>query len=423
MLLEEQAAELLSRCERILGPRLQKIRADLKSPKSRVAAVWELLVVESVARMGHVSYEPRKGSSPDILFTEHKPIFSWLFRRRGLWIEVTFLHPRFEREEQLARMVVDWIREEAGSLGIPSGKFTCHFRGDVRRREGPILTLPKEHQKKQFMLRSEVVELFGRVQNAPDNNHSTVFPDYSLSITYSPGKSATSGSHGGGLLQEAAKDPKKHAVYMKLKRKARQHRMVSGPRVICIGSDQSPAMKNFHSPGNPTVPEVVWKVFRENNSLSAALLVSIEDRPSGFGLVRAAKGDLYINPRARNPLSEREKEMLLSLDFNRWKYSRPLGQAEPRRTDFHKRASGGISVTSGKGEMKLEIPTDVLMGCLSSDMELSQHLKGYARMKCICENWQVTSCEFKEGKIEQGQAPTVELTFKPPHENVYGWDE
>ena len=57
MLIEEQAAALLARCEKILGIELRQTRGNLRNA-SRAAAVWELLVIEEAADIGYVEYEP-----------------------------------------------------------------------------------------------------------------------------------------------------------------------------------------------------------------------------------------------------------------------------------------------------------------------------------------------------------------------------
>ena len=87
MLREEQAAELLRRCESVTGQHLKQVRGNLKKAESRASAIWELLVLEEVSRIGKVEYEPHKEGSPDILLS--------LTGGRKIWIEVAFLYPRF----------------------------------------------------------------------------------------------------------------------------------------------------------------------------------------------------------------------------------------------------------------------------------------------------------------------------------------
>jgi len=64
MLIEEQAAALLTRCENILRIELRQTRGNLRNAESRAAAVWELLVIEEAADIGYVEYEPHPGATP-----------------------------------------------------------------------------------------------------------------------------------------------------------------------------------------------------------------------------------------------------------------------------------------------------------------------------------------------------------------------
>lgn len=107
MLSEDQAAELLKRCESIVGKTLKQVRGNLKKAETRASAVWELLVLEEASNIGQmVEYEPiTDGKCPDILLT--------LKNRRKIWIEVAFLHPRFGKEERKTEDVRKWIQEEA----------------------------------------------------------------------------------------------------------------------------------------------------------------------------------------------------------------------------------------------------------------------------------------------------------------------
>ena len=88
MLTEEQAAELLRSCERIAGRELRGLRGRLKSPEGRLAAVWEMLVVDAAAQLGTVEYESPAGG-PDIRLK--------LPTGRWVWIEASFLQDHQSR--------------------------------------------------------------------------------------------------------------------------------------------------------------------------------------------------------------------------------------------------------------------------------------------------------------------------------------
>jgi hypothetical protein len=55
MLKQDQAAELLHRCELVLSQRLTQVRANLSNPALRASAVWELLCIDAFAQIGSVT--------------------------------------------------------------------------------------------------------------------------------------------------------------------------------------------------------------------------------------------------------------------------------------------------------------------------------------------------------------------------------
>jgi hypothetical protein len=108
MLYEEQAAELLRRCEALAGRTLHQLRGNLAKASTRAEAVWELLVVEAASQLGEVECEAPHGG-PDIR----------LLMPSGRWVsvEVTYLHPRFEGEQRRWRLVTGWMAEAESTIG------------------------------------------------------------------------------------------------------------------------------------------------------------------------------------------------------------------------------------------------------------------------------------------------------------------
>src|SRR3989442_1484189 len=112
MLKEDQAAELLARCEQLLGRKLGQVRGNLRRAGTRAAAVWELLCIEAFSRVGPLEHEPPgHASSPDIVLR---------VADAPLWIEVGFLYPRFWENERRGRALLGRIYKEADRLQIPA---------------------------------------------------------------------------------------------------------------------------------------------------------------------------------------------------------------------------------------------------------------------------------------------------------------
>lgn len=414
MLREEQAAELLRRCESVVGYRLDQVRGNLRNSETRTAAVWELIVFEEVSRIGVVEYEPGEGASPDIRLT--------LPSGRVIWIEVAFLYPRFWREERQSRAVSDWITNETIRRKISPFKVACRFDGDRTNRSGPVRCLPGLHNKNQFLAGNDVFAFFDQITRAPNSAFHLKHSAYSIEFSYSPNRSGPYLSTGGGLVQEAPKDVKRHALYRVLREKARQHD-VNGARLIFVGSDQSPALSTLVGPGNPTVQDAVFAAFRTTGSISGAIVFRIEDQNNRFGRIeRIAKGDIYLNPTARVSLVDDDLASFQKLNFNRWKYFFRMDKVEPKKNEIFRRVMGELRMICKDSGVVLEVPANLLVDSLAGKTSLKKEYgneKDDPILRCLHEGWAVRSCSFKDGDIEKGEAPKVVLELQPPPEAVY----
>jgi hypothetical protein len=419
MLLDEQAAELLRRCELITGQQLEIVRGNLRNASTRAAAVWELLVLEEASRIGKVEYEPVAdcipGSRPDILLT--------LMNERKIWIEVAFLYPRFWKQERQSRTVDEWIREEAKKRGVCSFKISTRFNGDSNNPAGPTRKLPELQKRKSFLIDPEVACFFDSIKKDASQGRSIKLSKYSVELIYTPQDTGPFHHSGGGLVQEVPKIVKEHAVYRVLKQKARQHRNVQGPILVCIGSDQSPVLSDYS--GRPTFRDAVDSAFGETTSLSGAIILKIEDSHNIFksGVDRKASGEFFPNPRANEKLAESDLDQLSKMDFNRWKYFFSLEKYEKEERHRGRKMSGNIKYGAlGMNRIRLEIPSSVLIDCLAgkTDLDKEYSLKDMGSYyDCINNGWTVTSCSLKEGSIEAGEAPKVILELEHPLESVY----
>jgi hypothetical protein len=229
MLKEEQAAELLRRCEAIADRRLDNLRGNLHRAETRAAAVWEMLVFEAISQLGHVEYEDPSGG-PDV-----KLHFSG---NRSVWIEIAYQNPRFEDEERRSNAVIDWVNSERKRIGF-AGSISCDFFGESNNPPGPVRIVPSLHDRKVFLRDPEVLAFFSRLKDPLSDIHQVTLKRWTVTLTAKPKPSQFLIS--GGMLQESPRLVQEHAVYRKLLKKRNQHK-VEGPRVICIGSDTSRAV-------------------------------------------------------------------------------------------------------------------------------------------------------------------------------------
>lgn len=406
MIKEAQVAELLKRCEEITGQRLEQVRGNLSRAENRSAAIWELLVLDASTELGAVEYEPHADGSPDIRLA--------LPSGEKVWIEVAFLYPRFWKEERQSLDVSQWLREEADKRGIDGFKISCRFDG-IASQSGFIRKLPQQQNKNEF-LRSELVSaFFSKVSANKSEKISFIHPDYTLSVVYSP---ESNGGGGGGLVQEAPKHYKEHALYRIVKAKARQHD-VSGVRLLCIGTDQSNALSDFVAPGGVTPANALRCAFKETSGICGVITVSVESRVQGImGLARDARAKIYYNENARAHLSDSDKEVLLTLNFNRWKYDYPLTKYDTPSSGMGRKLGGRLSLSmSNKGGV-LKIPSTVLVEVLAGRTSLDQeYLNAVSRL--LSGDYRISSTSLERGNLERGEADRIVFEFEFDFDAVF----
>ncbi|MBT9524817.1 MAG: hypothetical protein IV105_06125 [Rhizobacter sp.] len=365
MLYEEQAAELLKRCEALAGRRLVQVRGNLQRASTRAEAVWELLVLEAASHLGKVECEGPAGG-PDIRLL--MPSGRWLA------IEVTYLHPRFEEDEVQCNAVVRWIAEKERLFERPRIALSCSFDGGRHEASGTRLTLPEEHEKRKFLESPELVQFLSNVRERPTERHSVKLAHYTVQITSRP--RLTEGDIFSTSSRPALDSPghvREHAAFRALRAKIAQH-AVDGPYIVCIGSDVSRVIPSREQPfGGPRVRDAVAAATRQTERLSAALIVPIETKTQLLqtGVERHAKPMLYPITECRHPLTESEVRVLGSLNLNHWKYTFPLARREPAQRHRQTKLSRNVQLSfTNRGTMKMTVPASILVDALAGRTNL-----------------------------------------------------
>jgi len=418
MLQEEQVAELLRRCEAIAGRELKHIRGNLRKAPTRAEAVWELLVAEAAAQLGPMAYESTQGG-PDIR----------LKLPTGRWasIEVTYLHPRFDSDEQRSAMVARWMHDAAALLGPNRPEIRCQFHGDKEHPAGPRRTLPREDGKKRFLESTEVAQFLDAIAARPTETHQQRLKDFSVTLMASP---RVPGSHGylswEGPLQEAPKVVNQHAAFRAIRRKLEQHKL-DEPHLVCIGSDVSPALSFTMPRFGIRLENALGAAVRNSGELSGIIIVNIRQATSLWqGISCAARSTVHPVKDCRHPLTEEEWLFIHKLDLNRWKYTFPLPRREVPAQHRQRHVSGSLEYSSTMGgRMKLAIPAFVLVDVLAGRTQLPDQYSlagdhsGQSVMKHLKEGWSVVACSFRDGDVQQAKAASVVLELAPPHDPVF----
>jgi len=416
MLKEEQAAELLRRCEAISDRRLDNLRGNLRRAETRAAAVWEMIVFEASSQLGHVEYEdPNGGPDLKLHFSED----------RFAWIEIAYQNPRFEDEVRRSSAVMEWVNQERQRIGF-AGSISCDFFGELNNPAGPVRTLPSLHEKKVFLRDPEVLAFFSRLKEPLSAIHQVTPKRWTVTLTANP--EASQFLISGGTVQESPRMVQEHAVYRKLAKKRNQHK-VKGPRVICIGSDTSRAVGLNQSHRLIDLESVISKALPSGGSISAVIIVDIAVSLATFGVsVRKATAQLYpIDAKlTRYPLSNEEFDVLASLDFNRWKYSFALNRHVEEVPAYMLRTSNSLSIAQkSDGSVKMRIPGPELLDALAGRQSLvhahtaPDNQPDQNLTYLLGSGWRIANCQYVKGDVQKGLSELIELTLAPPHERVY----
>lgn len=408
MLSSDQICELLQQCETQLNRELTALRGNLRQPEQQSAAVWELLVIHATSHVGAIQYEPL-GFGPDIGLVASTG--------RTIFIEATYLYPRFLEEERRSQAVRKWICREASNRGIPPGKLFVRLDGE-RTSAGAVRVLPELHKPSEITRSPDLLDFFNRIKAKTDTAQNCRISGYSIHVDYNPLRDDNLVSSS-GLAQESPIEVEDHALYLKAKEKESQLR-IEGPAILCIGSDTSPALSPSHDPRGPSFEKVVGRIY-SFSSISALMVTDIKYEPSIFEPhVRHAKTRMYVNPTAKYRLEPAEVSQLQKITFDHWRYTAPLGNWKERPKREIRPANGSLIWRYTDMGIEIEVPARLVLEALAGKNDLVQAY-GFKEddviKRALDENWQVVSCAIKEGEIEQGEPPkmVMELANIPPY--------
>lgn len=412
MLNEDQVQDLLERCEASLGHSLGGVRAGLGTRQNRAPAIWELLVLDAMLQLGHVEYErPIAGpgsTRPDFRLTLGEP--------RGIWVDATYLTERFVDNQRRADLLRRRFAKEGAVHGVPGACLWSRLDGE-RTPAGFRRKLPAEHELSRFFKDNRVRAFFEALQANPTAPSTCdMRPDYTVLLGYDP----TGRTLNSGLVEDAPRAIPEHGVYRKLEEKADQHRDVPGPYVVCLGSDRSPTVGQLRAPGSISEQQAVAAAFTKWPRLSAASLVSIEAHAIPLtGFIYSARSRLYVNERAHNPLTSTEIVALNTLDFNRWRYSRPHDASKGVSEDpSPRRHSGGSLVYKPlqNGNVEIEVPAWLLLKALGGPSNVIETYNltddDSVRRVLMCD-WKIVNVRMVPGDIAGGEPTRVVLELQP----------
>ena len=409
MLREEQVSYLLNKWEALLQQPLAQIRGNLRKFESRSAAIWELLSLETFSKIGKAEYEVENESSstkPDIKLT--------LPDSQTIWIEASFIYPRYWRYQRKIRTINHWIWKQAESFNIEPFKIFVDFDTENYSNAGPILALPELNQRRLFLKNREVNLFFEYIRRYPNRSYNVALSDYSICLSYNPKWKGPYLSWGAVEVEDPA-NLKEHPLYRKIREKSRKQK-IKEPKILCIGSDHCHSLSvDMTSKFGMNLEEIAYYALEQTTSISGVIICVITDhcdKRSHF--YRKARCFFIFNKNAEIPLNASAIKQIHAVNFNEWGYYFPSEKFHLNIGKDLRTLAGDLILSEKDNRWELTIPVDTLLDILAGKTSLKEsfNLKDEDPfIKFLKEHREVKKIRFQRGNIKKGKSHSIIIEF------------
>lgn len=363
MINEKQAEILLSECELWLGTELSELRKKLRSDyESTKPMLWELIVLHATASsIVSIHYNNAKQNQDIAALIQHEPtpgapdIFLQPSGCEPFYIEVAYIMPRNQQQEDDLKHFPCWVRKELVKKGINYAN-SLTIRLDPADSTKDVQVPPRNcwnQQLKTDKWKSFVIQLSSR--NLP----STWSLEEANVIVTAEGIEQGFGVSSSFPTPNVPQRAEDNLIYKTIKHKAEQakkweeSRKIYQPLVLVIGASESLHQINGHDMLSSIQPQKAvysaladieqwdwttilnltdnrswpWAMRRQRVSgsrfISAVVIVTIRNEYSGleYRCQRKASKSLIIkNPHPKVALTAVQEQLLEQIDFNHIKY-------------------------------------------------------------------------------------------------------
>jgi hypothetical protein len=310
--IQERLTELRSMVPDVsLDPIIRRLN---RPGRDRLAAMWEVVLIHALSRLGRVQLERvlPTGRRPDITF-HGEPSFT---------LDVTTVSDEGLDRDNPYEQLSDQLERLKTRLGLPIGGLDLQIgsrREPIRRGERVKLLLPERSRIADFVRDRIEPELKAQLAGGAKILSVHVLDEkHDVKITIDPSRSPySSGGHASYNLPSAVD---RNPLYSALKAKARQLKGSDGITGIVVGDAGSRSLVDPRfSHSALSLRDIMAEFLRQHSSVDFVLIITVDEDHMASPRMRQVERHLQLNYLARNQFPAPEKleqlfrEMMVSL--------------------------------------------------------------------------------------------------------------
>ena len=450
MISEKQILHILTECEAAIGKPLEKLRNRLLCHDMSFSHIWELITLYSILPLGQVEAESQPGEPDVCLRCPSCP---------PIWIEASYIYPRHKEKIRDSRDFPSWIRRSLLMAGVHYAKYVNIEISASDPSED--FTVPPRNQWKKMTSHPSWNSFIKSARSSDLKKAKWTCPLGNVSISLDGVGHYPMTTLPSIGLPETVRD---HPVYKNIMEKARQatkwKKLGSNydPLVLCFGASEE--ILQIESSYWSAVPlrKAVYAALLDRSKLSdiqaynitgsmsnkrmrvkgskyisGVIVVTLENKYEPLTLKKFrnyAKAQLFLNDHAEVTLSQEQKELIQSIDFNKieygpgweaWDTSNLLRPSTNTVLDRQRRRWGGASISSwSDGTIEIKIPVVLLARILSGDISAVDAWGEYggdvlrALAIALGKGQEIIDCKFISSDPKSREENQVSLRFGPP---------
>ncbi len=252
-----------------------KLASRLNKPgKDRLAAMWEVVTLHALSKLGVLRHEDplESGRQPDITFNNGS-IF--------MTADITTVSDEGLHEKNPVRELSELIEKEKTRLGLPIGGLQIKVESKMQRYSRgrkTILRLPEKRRLREFVLDHIIPQLRSQLE-AGAQNPSLTIEDESTAIHVSVDPNSSPFSSTAYAAYDIPTIPDRNPLYNALHSKAGQLKGAPGIVGIIVGDGDSKALAERMSGSDGLTGRTIAEEFlRQHSSVHFVLLISVREK-------------------------------------------------------------------------------------------------------------------------------------------------